>query len=161
MKFDRFDPTYESYQRWSALCPESKYQTLKPDALSGLLPDDLLGKVHHAIIIASGTEQGTVYVANLRRVDKPDSALDQTPYIAAFDHQQLQASGGFVHHGSWSGRTERPGEGFFRIVEASGITAYFPLEADPTLASGSIDQLDSSSDKEAFWISLSALGRSG
>jgi hypothetical protein len=90
-------------------------------------------------------------------VDIPASAVDQEPYILAFDHSASSASGGFVHHGNWTGRTTLPGEEFFNAIAASGIQAHYPLQAMPTAGSGQIDDLTVDSQKQAFWIALSAL----
>jgi hypothetical protein len=86
--------------------------------------------------MASASANVSVFVANINRVDKPASALDQEPFIAVFDHSAYAASGGFVHHGDWPRRTTLPGKQFFDGISASGIQAYYPLAEMPTASSG-------------------------
>jgi hypothetical protein len=157
MKFNRCDRPYEEYATWSGICPEGSYKTVSPDRFEGLLPEELLSKTHSVLVIASGSPQASVFVANLNRVDSAASAVDQEPYIVAFNHAASAASGGFVHHGNWSGRTTLPGETFFAAITASGIQAYYPLQEMPIAGSGSIDDLDIDSQKEAFWICVKSL----
>jgi hypothetical protein len=110
--------------------------------------------------MASGSPQASVFVTNLNRVDIPDSAVDQQPYIITFSHNDSTASGGFVHHGDWAGRTDKPGRSFFDAISASGIQAYYPLKEMPITASGCLADLEVDSQKEAFWKALSLLEES-
>ena len=160
MKFARYDLPYDSYSRWKDTCPEGTWRTITPSALEGLFPEDLLSKTNSLLVMASGSLQASVFVANLNRVDIPDSAIDQQPYIVAFSHSSSTASGGFVHHGDWVGRTDRPGRGFFDAISASGIQAYYPLQEMPNAASGYLADLRVDSQKEAFWKALSLLEES-
>ena len=160
MKFTRYDPPYASYNRWTGISLEGNYHVVKPDALTGLMPDTLLNKTNSVVVLASASGQFSVYVANLNRVDFPDNAVDQHPYIAVFDHSVSAASGGFVDHGDWDGRTDYPGNNFFDAISASGITAHYPLEQMPNSTSGTLDELNTSSQKAAFWQAFSALHES-
>jgi hypothetical protein len=111
--------------------------------------------------MSSGNPSVSVFVANINRVDMPASAVDQQPYIIAFDHVASAASGGFLHHGNWLNRTDYPGRGFFDLISASGITTYYPLSEMPTAASGLLDDLKTDSQRAAFWNTFSALQESG
>jgi len=137
MRFSRYDPPYNSYAQWSQICQEGCWVRVAPSALSGLLPDAVLNKANSLMVMASGSPPASVFVANINRVDIPGgSALDQEPYIAAFDHSASAASGGFLHHGQWDNRTTYPDAGFFAAIAASGIQAYYPISEVPTAASG-------------------------
>jgi hypothetical protein len=157
MKFSRYDRPYDEYAKWQRICSEGTWATTEPSAFSGLIPDSLLSKTNSVFVMASGSPLASVFVANLNRVDKPPSAIDQEPYILAFDHSASAASGGFVHHGNWQSRTTFPGKGFFDAIAASGIRAHYPLQEMPTTASGYINDLAVDSQKAAFWTALSAL----
>ena len=157
MKFSRDDTTYDSYSRWKRISEEGTWHIVPPSKLSGLIPDDLLNKANSVMIMSSASPQGSVFVANINRVDRPASAIDQEPYSAVFDHGASTASGGFVHHGNWTGRTDKPGPGFFSAIAASGIDVYYPLKEMPTSGSGLLKELRVDSQIKAFWNSLSAL----
>ena len=125
-----------------------------------ILPEGLLSKTNSVFAMASGSPSATVFMANLNRVDTSASAIDQEPYIVVFDHDDSAASGGFVHHGPWEGRTTSPDEGFFAAITASGIQAHYPLQEMPTASSGNIDDLCVDSQGAAWWTALSSLQRS-
>ncbi len=157
MKFTRYDPSYDSYPRWQALSTEGSFHVVAPSAVAGLLPNGLIAKSNSILVMASGSANVSVFVANINRVDMPASAIDQQPYIVAFDHSASAASGGFIDHGDWANRTDRPGSDFFKLISASGIAAYYPLATMPSAASGPLDELHIDSQKSAFWKTLSAL----
>ena len=159
MRFSRLDPPYGEYTRLSALCPENRFSVVPPDRLTGLFSDSLLNKVNSVMLMASGSGNFTTFVANMNRVDMPASAVDQEPYIVVFDHSASTASGCFVHHGSWPGRTTQMPERFSRMISASGIQAHYPLETMPCASSGSLDELQTlpQSQREAWWAALSGI----
>lgn len=157
MKFRRYDPSYESYDTWKSICSEGAWKKIEPNVLSGLIPSGLLNKTNGVLVMASGSPQASAFVANLNRVDMSASAIDQEPYIAVFDHSASTASGGFVHHGNWRGRTTKPNKDFFDAIAASGIQAYYPIDEMPTGGSGLIEDLKVDSQKQAFWNTFSQL----
>ena len=157
IKFSRYDPPYDSYARWNGVCLEGVWKKVKPSLLNSLIPSGLLNKTNSVFVMASASSQVSAFVANLNRVDMPANAVDQEPYIAVFDHSASTASGGFVHHGNWRGRTSKPDEGFFKAIAASGIQAYYPLEEMPAAASGYIEDLKVDSQNQAFWNAFSLL----
>ena len=157
MKFSRNDPSYEAYDTWKSICSEGVWKEIEPGMLSGLIPSGLLDKTNSVFVMASGSPQVSAFVANLNRVDMSSSAIDQEPYIAVFDHSASTASGGFVHHGNWHGRTTNPDKDFFDAITASGIQAYYPLEEMPTTGSGLIEDLKADSQKQAFWNAFTQL----
>ncbi len=159
-KFTREDPSYNSHMQWGALCKEGTYVTVAPSALSGLVSDGLLSKANSVLVMASASGSTSVYVANINRVDMPASAIDQEPYIAAFDHGASAASGGYVHHGNWKGRTDVLGQLLYDAVSASGITACFPLREMPASSSGVLQDLPVDSQHAAFWASVLGLKNS-
>jgi hypothetical protein len=158
MKFSRYDRPYEEHDQWNALCRAGTWRVASPKELEGLLPQSLLNKANSILLLASASKDATAYVANINRVDFPASAIDQEPYILAFDHSASTANGGFIHHGDWTGRTHEPGKQFFDAVSASGIQAHYPLQEMPPSGSGQLDDLKVSSHKAAFWEGLVALG---
>jgi hypothetical protein len=157
MKFSRYDRPYSDYSSWASLCAEGTWRRTTPDVLPNSFPKALLGKTNSVLLMAAGSGLASVFVVNLNRVDFSASAVDQEPYIAVFDHSAPSASGGFVHHGSWVGRTDVPDSAFFDAVSASGIQAYYPLSQMPMSASGQLEELPISSQKEAFWTALRLL----
>jgi hypothetical protein len=158
MKFNRHDRPYSEYETWRAICPEGAWKKVAPQLFQGLLPKALLAKTNSVFVMASGSPQSSVFVANLNRVDEPASAVDQEPYVVAFDHSTSAASGGFIHHGDWLDRTTEPGDVFFGAIAASGIQAHYPLSTMPRAGSGLIENLQVHSQSEAWWASVSALG---
>jgi hypothetical protein len=130
--------------------------------LPEMVPQNLLAKINSVVAMASasGGSQYSVFVVNLNRVDPPASAIDQQPYIAVFDHSASAASGGFLHHGTWPGRTDLPGQYFFDAIAASGITAYVPMGQMPAAPSGLLSDLSQSSQGAAFNAALMGLQNS-
>lgn len=157
MKFTRLDPSYTTYNQWTGIAREGTYQVVAPSTLSGLIPDPLLSKSNSVLVMASASGAYSVFVANLNRVDVADNAIDQHPYIAVFNHSASAASGGFVDHGDWDGRTDYPGTGFFDVISASGMDTYYPLRQMPTSTSGALESLGANSQNAAFWRALSGL----
>ncbi len=80
--------------------------------------------------------------------------------IVAFDHRAQAASGGFVEHGAWDGRTERPSSAFFDLIAASGIMSYYPLAEEPVAPSGNLKDLSVDSHRDAFWTAVRSLTES-
>ena|SRR4030067_1039446 len=152
--FSRHDPaSYAEYKKWREICPEGKYRIVSPEKLRGLLPDALIEKMNSALVMASASASppATVFLANVNRVDRPASAVDQEPYISVFYHGASAASGGFLHHGGWRGRTTIMEKDFFDAINASGINIRFPLQEMPSSSAGSIEDLKVDSQYEAFW----------
>ena len=117
----------------------------------GLLPPGLLEKTNTVFLLSSGTADATAYVAGIYRVDPPDDAIDLQPYVLTFDHQASQASGYFVEHGNWPGRSIRPGSSFFDAIETSGIQHHFPYETFPGGSSGVMSDVSAHPEAGAFW----------
>jgi len=157
LKFTPYPIDYNTYEQWSGLTPENSYTNVHPTKLAGLLPSGLLPKCQPGMIMASASGDSTIFVANLNRVDIRDSAIDQQPIIAIFNHTSALATGGFLEHGNWSGRTYHPGEGFFAHIRLSGTGARYPLSQIPFNESGSLEELAGSSNELAFRYSVSAL----
>ena len=155
MKFSRNDRPYDEYPEWSGICSEGIWKTTEPSVFSRLIPESLLSQKNSAFVMGSGTPHASVFIANLSRVDRPASEIDQEPCVVAFDHAASTASGGSVHHGNWQGRTTSPGQDFFDAMTASGIQAYYPLAEMPAATSGFIDNLAVNSQKATFWTARS------
>jgi hypothetical protein len=157
MKFERFDMPYATFEDWAALCPEEQYRVVDPSVLPAGLPSTLLAKFNSVVLMSSGSPAATVFVANGLRVDAAASAVDEEPYIIAFEHATSSASGGFIHHGDWPGRTSYARPEFFTAIAASGMAAHYPIAERPTAASGLLANLPRGSHSEAFWRSLRLL----
>ena len=142
---------------WSGLAPEGTYRNVPLSAMSGLLPQSLLAKANSILLLASGSGNRSWFVANINRVDTRVSAIDQQPYVVEFDHNALSAHGGFIDHGNWSGRTTKQSQDFFNHIAASGTGTCYPLPEMPTIASGLLDDLQTSSQHAAFGNAFSAL----
>ena len=156
-KFSRHDPaSYDEVEKWRSICPEGEYRVVAPEKLSGLLPNDLLQKINSALVIASASASppATVFLANTNRIDRPTSSIDQEPYLAVFFHSASAASGGFVHHGGWSGRTTKMKKDFFEAIHASGIDVRYPLKEMPPSDAGPIDKLTVDSHHQAYWTAV-------
>ena len=156
-KFSRHDPaSYGDLGKWSSICPEGEYRVVPPEKLSGLLPNAFLQKINSALVIASASASppATVFLANTNRIDRPSKSIDQEPYLAVFFHSASAASGGFVHHGGWSGRTTKMENDFIEAVHSSGIDVRYPLEEMPPFNSGPIDTLKVNSQHEAYWTAV-------
>ncbi len=159
MKVSRWDPpSYSAYEEWKTICPEMTYRRAEPDEFCGLLPSSLLEKASSVFAMGSASPRASVFLANLNRVDTAGSAIDQEPYLVVFDHRTCTASGLFVHHGDWAGRTTKPDRGFWEAVSASGILVHYPLVEMPVPESGSIRELRTdSSHSQAFRVALGSL----
>ncbi|MBN1190985.1 MAG: hypothetical protein JXA46_14615 [Dehalococcoidales bacterium] len=140
------------------LCPSDEYRVIKPNELTGIIPDGLIQKADNILIMASGTATGTViYMANINRVDEKDKAIDQEPFGLAFLSDDTTTSGCLIHHGNWDARTTRPPEEFWGNIAASGIGNCYPISEIPKNPSGSISELNISSKEGAFQAVCSKL----
>lgn len=158
VRFSEFTPTYDSYTQWRDIVSEGTWQVVSPGVLSDIIPPKLLAKVNSVMVMGAASANGSVFVANLNRIDKKDNAVDQQPYIAVFNHNTSSASGGFVDHGNWRARTTILDMDSLSTIAASGIDAYIFLSEMPSTASGLLDELEGdSSQNAAFKESILAL----
>ena len=135
----------ESKNEWIELCPPNHYRYVRPDDLPLPIPDDLKRKCNNAVLIASGEVGGSVvyYMANLNRYDTNSCAIDQEPFGFAIISGEVQASGCFIHHGNWEGRTTvLSGELLTNIQNQIGRIC--PIHDIPEESFGQLHELDKS-----------------
>lgn len=149
--FSSYPIDIDKYHHLQEVCPLNTFRTVDPNQVPLSLPSDLCSKSFKAVVVGSGDTANAVYMVNLLRVDK--SAIDQQPLIIAYHSGDdgVSLTAGFIHHGSWDGRTVYPEKGFFHAIEGSGITGYYPYVGVPKKEFGSIDELQPESHKQAFW----------
>lgn len=131
---------------------EPWYRVIPKEQIPGVFPEPFRVKFDHAVIMGSGDASGKVYlVLNAHRVDLKASAIDHEPFGVVFDNGVPSESGVFIHHGDWSGRTESgvPPQ-FWDHVAASGIGNYHPPPSLSPNSSGSLHDLVTTSDLNAF-----------
>ena len=71
----------------------------------------------------------------------------------------LALGGMLVHHGDWDGRSEMPPQGFWEIVEESGVGNYFLANPPSDRTSGTLADL-SSGHRAAFYRAVHLLQKS-
>ena len=163
MKFTRSDPDYSSHLLWRDICLEGRYAVVGPSALTGLVAKGLLERANNIVVMTAASGQYSVIVANVNRVDLRDSSMDQNPYVAVYDHAASSASGGYLDHGDWQGRSDPVDSMLLAGIAASGISAYYPLGHVPPTPNGALGDLAVGSQNAAFWAAFRALrgGSSG
>ena len=150
-KISWFDTTKEELEPWESICPSNEYRVIKPDDLPPVVPCALVDKADSILVVASGTESGTViYMANLHRVDKNDYSIDQEPFGIAFLGNDTTTSGCLIHHVKWDDRTTKPPKDFWNYVTASGIGNCYPISELPKSKGGKIEELGIGSQEGAF-----------
>ena len=159
MKFTRSDPEYPSHIRWRDVCCEDHYAVVPPSELRGLMADGLLDKANNVVVMSAASGPYTVVVANVNRVDLPASSVDQNPYIAVYDHAASSASGGYLHHGDWDGRSDTIDPMLMAGIAVSGISAYYPIGHVPLGMNGALSDLAVNSQNTAFWVAFRELRR--
>ena len=126
----------ESY----AAASSSGWYLTSQDSLPKAFAQSLRDKVDSALLIVSGTSSATTYlVFDALRVDKKAGLIDQEPFAVAVTGSGASSGGVFVHHGSWVSRSFAPPDGFWQIVQSSGVGNYFL--ANPGKTSGSLEDL--------------------
>ncbi len=145
--------SYQDYPHWSDICPENEYRVISSDELPRGTPDSLRKKTIQAVIMSSGDTANncTVIVADFIRYDKPDHAVDQELLIMVFDHDERSATGSFIHHGGWSGRTVNLEPEIALAVEKSEIAMYLPVIGIPEKPEGPLADLKAHPQGHAFW----------
>jgi hypothetical protein len=128
------------------------YSVIPQEKIPSVFPESFRSKLDHAVVMGSGDASGRIYlVINAQRVDIKASAIDQEPFGIVFDNGNPGQSGVFVHHGSWSGRTESSiSPEFWEHVAASGVGNYYPPPSLPSGTSGQLNDLGTTSNIEAF-----------
>ena len=142
-------------EEWRALLPsgvnDPSYRYIEPREFPSSIPESLKAKLDSAVVMASGSPGGTTYlVCNLNRIDRKDDAVDQQPFALAFDANGEVASGVYINHGNWPGRTQRLPAEYTAHVQASGIGKYFIPTIPEATREGLLSDLSESSHRHAF-----------
>jgi hypothetical protein len=111
----------------------------------------LLEKTWRIVVVASGMSGGRAdFMFNFLRVEEKERALDQHPAIIQFNGDIPALSGCLLHHAPFPGRTiDLSGEGWATFI-ANRNGNYYPISGLPGVTSGSITDLSSPSQHEAF-----------
>lgn len=148
-------------EQWLNFCPENSYRIAEPAEILTLLPDPLqtgyARKLNTSLVINKvgqiGQEQqstATLIIADLHRIDKGGSVMDQDPYIIASVSGEAspRPSGAFLLHGDWPDRTFVPDwnspnpNQVLSNIHQSGIHQYYPSGVIITKNAGNITELD-------------------
>jgi len=84
----------------------------------------------------------SVFVANMFRFDRIDSALDQEAYVIVYNHELESTTGALFHHGDWNKRTFKANQEVLTAIENSALGVYFPLIGIPERPSGPLKDLE-------------------
>jgi hypothetical protein len=155
--------TTDKAEEIKRLCPPNTtkpwFKVIPQEQIPGVFPEPFRAKMDHAVVMGSGDASGKVYlVLNAQRIDIKAAAIDQEPFGVVFDNGRPSESGVFIHHGDWPARTVSgvPPE-FWSHVTASGIGNYYPPPSLPPDCSGSLHELETTSNVYAFNQTLKAL----
>lgn len=161
-KYDWFDMSNQNRKEWEDLCPVNEFRIVKPDQLPSVLPKSLTSKFDSVFILASGSADDTIvyYMINGNRVDYKVGQIDQQPLGLAFVGPDPIPSGCLIQHGDWEGRSTIPPDEFWYYLTESGIGNLYPISELPPRNSGSIKELKSQSQWDAFSDLLNQLRRS-
>ena len=122
--------------------PLSGWKLLSVAELPSVFAVSLQQKIDSALLIASGSSDGTTYmVFNAFRVDTKAAAIDQEPFGIVFSGSVPEYDGVFIHHGDWTGRTSSPGPDFWNQVLHSGVGGFFLTNPPEGKLSGTLDEL--------------------
>lgn len=126
----------------SQLPPLGSWCLLAGTQLPSVFPTTLRDKIGLALAIAAPTSTGGTYlVYSAHRVDRPAKAIDIEPFGLIVHSTGPSASGVYLHHGSWGGRTYYPPRDFWNDVAQSGVGGYYMTQSPANLRSGTLDQL--------------------
>ena len=149
MKYQFFHLEREKVEEVRRVCDPGEYCVLSQASIPSVIPENLKQKCQGAVIVASTCDTGLVVCINLQRVDTKDKAIDQMPFalIAVPDNA---ASSCLLHHADYQGRTTYPDDGFWEMVNASGIEKYVQFPESPPNKKGSLSELKGSSHEKGF-----------
>lgn len=156
-----FNPYPITLSDWNALvntCPLNEYTVIDPADSPIWIPTKFRDKCIKAVIVGSGNDTNAVYMINYLRVDSPQYEIDQEPFCVTLSQSsQARLYSGFIHHGSWEGRTVPIEPEFLAVIKESGIERHFPYIGVPQKARGPITDLKPDSHKQAFSASIKAM----
>ena len=107
-----------------------------------IFPSRFRSRLDSAIMVSTPTSTGGIYLAySASRVDFKDRKIDIEPFGLVLHSSGPDASGVFLHHGDWEGRTQPPPASFWDAMSESRICDYFYSNPPEGLRDGGIEQL--------------------
>ena len=141
------------------LMPVSGWRVIPGSELPSVFPDDFRSKLDSALVMVEPTDTGGTYlITNAIRPDFKDKALDHEPFGLIVGDTGAGSIGVFVHHDTWSGRTEYPPEEFWEEATTSGVGNYYLAVPPSGSTSGSLDELPKG-HRAAFDVIIESLRR--
>ena len=109
--------------------------------LPSVFPSAYRAKMDSALAIGVPTSTGGTYlVFSARRIDRPAGAIDIDPFGLIVHSTGPSASGVYLHHGGWEGRTQLLPP-FWQEVSRSGVGSYYLSQAPGGLREGTLAKL--------------------
>jgi hypothetical protein len=124
-------------------CPQGMYYRFLPGELPQYFSSSLLSKVPGGVMVRSGP----LFMINLYRLD--GTMIDQQPFDFVLMSGVPLASGGYIQHGDWPGRTTALPPEAAKAIWASGIAQAHFFSGFPTASTGPVSELGPS-DRAAF-----------
>ena len=150
MKFCDWHPEYADWEWLRNLCPPGQYCKVESDKFARQNPSGLQAKLLESVVMTADSGATSVVCVNHFRLDRNE--VDQHPWVGVFDHKNKMATGGFLEHGNWKGRTQELTVKYGKDVAASGIANY--VSYDVPASSGFLTDLKGSSNLDALQTSL-------
>lgn len=145
-----------------SLVPDPSFYAWKPGTEAPLwLP--FRSKIVDMLCLRSDTSSGFFFMANGRRLDYDRAkglwVLDQEPFLLAVlpDNNLSLASGMYVHHGNWTGRTRPLPTHVASAFLGTPVASLYPLPDAPPQVYGPITELAHSPWEDAFKVGLKRL----
>jgi hypothetical protein len=117
------------------LCPQGMYYRFIPSELPQYFSSGLIATLDGGIMVHSGS----LFMINLFRIDGAD--IDQQPFGFVVASGVASASGGFIQHGDWIGRTIPQPPEMASAIAASGIGHGQFFSGLPTNPTGPVSDL--------------------
>lgn len=120
-------------------------------------------KLVDILCLRSDTSSGFFFMANGRRLDYDHAkrlwVLDQEPFLLAVlpDNSLSLASGMYIHHGNWTGRTRPLPAHVASAFLGTPVASFYPLPDAPPHTYGPISELVHSPWEQAFKLGLKRL----
>jgi hypothetical protein len=109
--------------------------------LPSVFPPAYSAKIDSALAIGVPTSTGGTYlIFSARRIDRPAGAIDIDPFGLIVHSTGPSASGVYLHHGGWEGRTQLLPP-FWKEVSHSGIGSYYLSQTPEGLSGGTLAEL--------------------
>lgn len=152
--YNYFKREEQELKKWLELCPVGEYRVLSMQEMLnfGLLPRDLVMKFNSVFVAVSGVyNSDEIFIMfNGNRIDFPATQVDQQPFGFGYYGGEIYGSGVLIQHGDWDGRSSDSPPEFWNSISVSGLYNVYPLNEMPPSSSGSFEDLNIQSQKDAF-----------